>query len=175
MAVTAFASNVARVETTLHAARACGRKPCLVGRSMHRIVGAAKSVGLLADAPDVIDEAEAAAHWIPARVLYLCTGSQGEPRAALTRIARGENRQVKLQAGDTVIFSSRVIPGNESAIHALYNAFLERGVELITADDASRARVRPSRARRIAARCTNGRARASPCRCTASAATFWST
>jgi ribonuclease J len=101
---------------------------------MHRIVGAAKSVGLLADAPNVIDESEAAGldH---ARVLYLCTGSQGEPRAALTRIARGENRQVKLERGDTVIFSSRVIPGNESAIHGLYNTFLERGVELITADD----------------------------------------
>jgi ribonuclease J len=134
VAVTAFASNVARVETTLHAARACGRVPCLVGRSMHRIVGAAKSVGLLADAPNIIEESEAAG-MDPSRVLYLCTGSHGEPRAALTRIARGENRQVKLQAGDTVIFSSRVIPGNESAIHALYNSFLERGVELITADD----------------------------------------
>ncbi len=134
VAVTAFASNVARVETTLHAARACGRTPCLVGRSMHRIVGAAKSVGLLLDAPNVIDESEAAG-MDPARVLYLCTGSQGEPRAALAKIARRENRQVKLEQGDTVIFSSRVIPGNESAIHGLYNAFLERGVELITADD----------------------------------------
>ena len=135
VAVTAFASNVARVETTLKAARACGRLPCLVGRSMHRIVGAAQSVGMLADAPRIIDESEAAG-LDPARVLYLCTGSQGEPRAALTRIARGESRQVKLEQGDTVIFSSRVIPGNESAIHALYNAFLERGVDLITADDA---------------------------------------
>ncbi len=134
VAVTAFASNVARVETTLYAARASGRTPCLVGRSMHRIVGAAKSVGLLVDAPNVIDESEAAG-MDPARVLYLCTGSQGEPRAALAKIARRENRLVKLEAGDTVIFSSRVIPGNEGAIHGLYNTFLERGVELITADD----------------------------------------
>ncbi len=134
VAVTAFASNVARVESALFAARACGRKPCLVGRSMHRIVGAAKSVGLLADAPAIIAEEEAA-NLSPDKVLYLCTGSQGEARAALSRIARGEFRNVALHAGDTVIFSSRVIPGNEMAIHNLYNTFLARGVELITADD----------------------------------------
>jgi ribonuclease J len=134
VAVTAFASNVARVETTLHAARAAGRTPCLVGRSMHRIVAAAKSVGLLQDAPQFIDEEEAGS-LAPEHVLFLCTGSQGEPRAALSRIARNEHRHVVLREGDTVIFSSRVIPGNESAIHALYNAFLERGVSVITADD----------------------------------------
>jgi ribonuclease J len=135
VAVTAFASNVARVESTLLAAHACGRTPCLVGRSMHRIVAAAQSVGLLADAPRTITEEESAG-LDPGRVLYLCTGSQGEPRAALSRIARNEHRHVTLRQGDTVIFSSRVIPGNEVAIHALYNMFLERGVELITADDA---------------------------------------
>jgi ribonuclease J len=134
IAVTAFASNVARVETAIHAARAAKRTVCLVGRSMHRIVGAAQSVGLLQNIPALIQEEEAAG--LPDdRVLYLCTGSQGEPRAALTRIARGENRNVSLRQGDTVIFSSRVIPGNETAIHELYNRFLERGVELITADD----------------------------------------
>ncbi len=134
VAVTAFASNVARVETALMAARASGRTPCLVGRSMHRIVGAAKAVGLLTNTPELIDEEEAGS-LAPEHVLYLCTGSQGEPRAALTRIARNEHRHVTLKQGDTVIVSSRVIPGNENAIHALYNAFLERGVELITADD----------------------------------------
>jgi ribonuclease J len=134
VAVTAFASNVARVESALLAAEACGRKPCLVGRSMHRIYGAAKAVGLLQNTPPVIAE-EDAARLDRAKVLYLCTGSQGEARAALTRISRGELRNVTLGAGDTVIFSSRVIPGNEMAIHALYNAFLSRGVELITADD----------------------------------------
>lgn len=134
VAVTAFASNVARVETTLQAARATGRTPCLVGRSMHRITAAAQSVGLLQNVPQTIDEEEAGG--LPARnVLYLCTGSQGEARAALSRIARNEHRHVTLREGDTVIFSSRVIPGNETAIHALYNAFHERGVELITADD----------------------------------------
>lgn len=133
VAVTAFASNVARVETALLAARATGRTPCLVGRSMHRIYAAAKSVGLLADTPQVIDEDDAGS--LPdGAVLFLCTGSQGESRAALSRIARGEHRNVALRQGDTVIFSSRVIPGNEVAIHALYDAFLTRGVELITAD-----------------------------------------
>lgn len=134
VAVTAFASNVARVETALYAARACGRTPCLVGRSMHRIFAAAQIVGLLQDSPHVIDEEEAL-ELEPHQVLYLCTGSQGEARAALSRIARGEFRNVSLGAGDTVIFSSRVIPGNEMAIHALQNAFIEKGVELITADD----------------------------------------
>ncbi|MBN8606945.1 MAG: ribonuclease J [Caulobacterales bacterium] len=134
VAVTAFASNVARVETALKAAKACGRTPCLVGRSMHRIFNAAQSVGLLQDVPHVIDEDDAGS-LDPEHVLYLCTGSQGEARAALSRIARGEHRHVSLKEGDTVIFSSRVIPGNEAAIHDLQNAFLEKGVELITADD----------------------------------------
>jgi ribonuclease J len=134
VAVTAFASNVARVETALHAARAAGRTPCLVGRSMIRIYNAAKGVGLLADTPQVIDEDEAGG--LPdSNILYLCTGSQGEARAALSRIARGDHRNVVLRQGDTVIFSSRVIPGNEAAIHTLYDQFLARGVELITADD----------------------------------------
>jgi len=101
---------------------------------MHRIYHAAKGIGLLQDAPAVIEEDEASS--LPdENVLFLCTGSQGEPRAALSRIARGDHRNVSLRAGDTVIFSSRVIPGNESAIHALYEDFLSRGVELITADD----------------------------------------
>jgi ribonuclease J len=134
VAVTAFASNVARVETALLAARAAGRTPCLVGRSMIRIYNAAKGVGLLTDTPQVIDEDEAGS--LPDdNILFLCTGSQGEPRAALSRIARGEHRNVALRQGDTVIFSSRVIPGNEAAIHTLQNQFLERGVDLITADD----------------------------------------
>jgi ribonuclease J len=134
VAVTAFASNVARVETTLKAARACGRTPCLVGRCMHRIFAAAQSVGMLQDVPRIVEEEEAA-RLPPNKVLYLCTGSQGEARAALSRIARGDHRNVTLRQGDTVIFSSRVIPGNETAIHALYNQFIEKGVALITADD----------------------------------------
>jgi ribonuclease J len=135
VAVTAFASNVARVESAIYAAQASGRTVCLVGRSMHRIVGAAKSVGMLKDAPDFIDEDEAGS-LPPENLLLLCTGSQGEARAALTRIATNNHRHVTLGAGDTVIFSSRVIPGNESSIYALYNRLAENGVEVITDKDS---------------------------------------
>jgi ribonuclease J len=101
---------------------------------MHRIFNAAQSVGMLQDVPQVADEDDAST--LPdENVLFLCTGSQGEARAALSRIARGEHRNVSMREGDTVIFSSRVIPGNEMAIHQLYDQFLERGVELITADN----------------------------------------
>lgn len=131
VAVTAFASNVARVESVIKAAEVSGRSVCLVGRSMFRVVGAAKSVGLLADVAPFITEDEAN-KLPPSNVLYLCTGSQGEPRAALARIASGEHRNVKLSTGDSVLFSSRVIPGNESAIHALWERFGERGVDVIT-------------------------------------------
>lgn len=135
VAVAAFASNVARVESAIIAARICGRSVCLAGRSMHRIVAAARSVGLLSGIPEMIGEEEARV-LAPEKALFLCTGSQGEPRAALTRIARGEHRNIVLRDGDTVIFSSRVIPGNETAIYALYNLLTERGVELITAEHA---------------------------------------
>lgn len=131
VAVTAFASNVARVESVIRAAESVGRSVCLVGRSMHRIVGAARSVGLLADVPAFVTE-EQSTHLPPENVLYLCTGSQGEPRAALARIASGDHRHVTLRNGDAVLFSSRVIPGNESAIHALWESFEERGIEVIT-------------------------------------------
>jgi len=131
VAVTTFASNVARVSTILHAAEKADRSVCLVGRSMHRITDAAKAVGLLSKRIQFVDEAEAG--YLPAdNILYLCTGSQGEPRAALSRIARDDHRHVVLGEGDTVIFSSRVIPGNESDIYAMQNALAERGVRIIT-------------------------------------------
>ncbi|MGE3866210.1 MAG: ribonuclease J [Hyphomonadaceae bacterium] len=131
VAVTAFASNVARVQSAVLAARAAGREVCLVGRSMHRIVGAAKAVGVLPAAMTFVTEEEAG-YLAPEHVLYLCTGSQGEPRAALSRIAAGDHRHVTLGEGDAVVFSSRVIPGNETAIYALYNKLAERGVRVIT-------------------------------------------
>lgn len=134
VAITAFASNVARVQSAVLAARAAGRKVCLVGRSMHRITGAAIAVGVLPGDMAFISESEAAE--LPKnKVLYLCTGSQGESRAALSRIATGEHRTVSLGEGDAVIFSSRVIPGNEVAIYQLYNRLAERGVNVITGDD----------------------------------------
>lgn len=135
VAITAFASNVARVESSMHAAMASGRSVCLVGRSMHKIVRAAQSVGLLQGLPAFVSEEEAGA-MRPHEVLYLCTGSQGEARAALSRIATGTHRQVSLGTRDCVIFSSRLIPGNEQAIYALYNELALRGVEVITDRDA---------------------------------------
>ncbi|HWY60638.1 MAG TPA: ribonuclease J [Rhizomicrobium sp.] len=131
VAVTAFASNVARLDSIAHAARIHGRHIALVGRSMHKIVGAAKDTGYLKDFPPVLDEAEAAE--LPAgKVLYLCTGSQGEPRAALARIAEDNHPNVHLGKGDAVIFSSRIIPGNELPIFELHNKLSALGVEVLT-------------------------------------------
>ncbi|MEM1104787.1 MAG: ribonuclease J [Pseudomonadota bacterium] len=131
VAVTTFASNVARVKSIIGAAAASGRSVCLVGRSMHRVTGAADAVGILSDVPDFVTEEEAG-YLPPNKVLYLCTGSQGEPRAALGRIARDDHRHVTLADGDTVIFSSRVIPGNEKGIFDVMNALADRGVRVIT-------------------------------------------
>ncbi|WP_369823715.1 ribonuclease J [Maricaulis sp. W15] len=131
VAIAAFASNVARLQSSIEAAEANGRRVCLVGRSMHRMTAAAKAVGLLQHVQDFISEEEAG-FLPPEKILYLCTGSQGEPRAALSRIAAGNHRNVSLSNGDTVIFSSRVIPGNELGIFELQNQLAERGVHIIT-------------------------------------------
>jgi len=134
VAVTSFASNVARLETIARAAKTHGRQVALVGRAMHKITDAARETGYLKGFPSVIDEAEAA-QLPPGRVLYLCTGSQGEPRAALARIAENNHPNVSLGKGDAVIFSSRVIPGNDLAIHELHNKLAALGVELLTSED----------------------------------------
>ncbi|MCR5875626.1 ribonuclease J [Phenylobacterium sp. J426] len=134
VAVACFASNVARMDSVIHAAEAAGRRVCLVGRSMHRMAAAAKSVGLMQDVQPFLDDSEAK-HLPESQVLYLCTGSQGEPRAALARIADGTHPHVSLGAGDAVIFSSRVIPGNEIPIRNLQNNLTERGVRLYTERD----------------------------------------
>lgn len=134
VAVSAFASNVARMQSVIKAAAANKRHVALVGRSMHKIAKAAMETGYLKELPSLIDE-ESAADLPAHRVLYLCTGSQGEPRAALTRIASGDHPHVQLGPGDSVIFSSRVIPGNEKLIHDLQNNFAMRGVEVISAED----------------------------------------
>ncbi|WP_293677539.1 ribonuclease J [uncultured Phenylobacterium sp.] len=134
VAVACFASNVARMDSVIRAAEANGRRVCLVGRSMHRMAAAAKSVGLMQDIKPFIDDNEAK-RLPPKGVLYLCTGSQGEPRAALSRIAEGTHPHVKLGAGDVCVFSSRVIPGNEIPIRNLQNKLTERGVRLYTERD----------------------------------------
>jgi ribonuclease J len=134
VAVTTFASNVSRVVSICLAARESNRSVCLLGRSMHRIVDAARDVGLLPDGLKFVDPQEAG--YLPReKALYLCTGSQGEPRAALARIARDDHRDLTLNEGDTVIFSSKIIPGNEREIYNLQNDLVELGVKVITEKD----------------------------------------
>src|SRR5579883_516020 len=113
--VACFASNVARLESAVAAAVAHDRHAALVGRSLWRIEHAARETGYLKDAPPFLTDEEAA--YLPReKVLLICTGSQGEPRSALARIAEDDHPQIVLEEGDTVIFSSRIIPGNERAI-----------------------------------------------------------
>ncbi|HEY9549791.1 MAG TPA: ribonuclease J, partial [Kiloniellaceae bacterium] len=134
VAVACFASNVARLETVIQVAEDCGRRICLLGRSMHRIVECARESGYLLGHRPFVSEEEV--DYLPRNeVLLLCTGSQGEPRAALWRIARGDYQGVALERGDAVVFSSRVIPGNDTAIFELQNALAEAGVQVITDHD----------------------------------------
>jgi len=134
IAVACFASNVARMDTVIRAAQAAGRKVCLAGRSMHRMAAAARSVGLLEGLQPFVTDDQA--KYLPENeVLYLCTGSQGEARAALSRIAEGNHPHVRLSQGDHVVFSSRVIPGNEIPIRNLQNKLADRGVRLHTERD----------------------------------------
>lgn len=134
VAVACFASNVARMDSVIRAAEAAGRRVCLAGRSMHRMAAAAKSVGLMQDIQEFLSDTEAK-HLPEDKILYLCTGSQGEPRAALARIADGTHPHVNLGQGDSVVFSSRVIPGNEVPIRNLQNKLADRGVRLYTERD----------------------------------------
>ncbi len=134
VAVACFASNVARMDSIIRAGQAAGRAVVLVGRSMHRMAAAAKSVGLFQGVRPFVSDSEAKS-LSDDKVLYLCTGSQGEPRAALSRMAEGTHPHVKLGAGDHCIFSSRVIPGNEVAIRNLQNRLADRGVRLYTERD----------------------------------------
>ena len=129
-----FASNVARLCSVAEAAAKHDRHVVLSGRGMHRIVNAAKSVGLLAGLPDFVDEENAG--YLPAeKTLILCTGSQGEYRAALSKIARDQHQHIVAEKGDTVIFSSKVIPGNEAGIMNLQNLFAKKGINIITGKD----------------------------------------
>jgi ribonuclease J len=134
VAVACFASNVARMDSVIRAAEANGRRVSLVGRSMHRMAAAARSVGFLTDIQAFVPDNEAK-NFPDNKVLYLCTGSQGEPRAALSRIAEGNHPHVKLGQGDACVFSSRVIPGNDIPIRNLQNNLADRGVRLYTERD----------------------------------------
>jgi len=131
VAVACFASNVARLESAAAAAAANGRRAALVGRSLRRMDEAARENGYLDDTPPFLSE-EAAAGLPDDEVLLLCTGSQGEPRAALARIAHGTHPHIVLEQGDAVIFSSRIIPGNEKAIGRLQDQLVRLGVQVLT-------------------------------------------
>jgi len=135
VAVTCFASNLARVESVALAAVAAGRHPVLSGRALQRMVEAAQECGYLLDFPECVPEQQAG--FLPRdKVLFICTGSQGEPRASMAKLANGDHRDLVLEEGDTAIFSSRVIPGNERSVGRLQNALMARGVEVITDREA---------------------------------------
>ena len=134
VAVACFASNVARLTSIAAAAQAAGRDAALVGRSLWRIENAARATGYLTGVPRFLTEDEGA--WLPRdKALFICTGSQGEPRSALARIAENDHPHVVLEAGDSAIFSSRIIPGNERAIGRLQNKLAALGVEVLTEHD----------------------------------------
>ena len=128
--VTTFASNAARLSTLGKVAQETGRKLCVTGRSLDRIIRVAKATGYLKDFPDTID-VDAAMRMPRNRVLIVATGGQGEPRAALARIADGSH-QISLDQGDMVIFSARQIPGNEVAVGRIQNQLAAKGVEMVT-------------------------------------------
>ena len=134
VAVACFASNVARLETIAKAARTNGRDVVLAGRSLVRINDAARENGYLADVPAFLDE-EDAGHLPEDKAVIVCTGSQGEPRAALSRIANDDHPNVTLGEADLVIFSSRIIPGNEASIGRLHNQLVRRGIRVVTTTD----------------------------------------
>jgi ribonuclease J len=134
VAVTCFASNVARVESIAFAARDAGRSVALVGRSLRNLDAAARENGYLRQVPEFVPEDEAGS--VPDdNLVILVTGSQGEPRSALARIAADTHPNIALGEGDTVVFSSRVIPGNERAIGLVQDNLVRRGARIITADD----------------------------------------
>lgn len=134
VAVTSFASNVARLESVAMAARDAGRTVAVVGRSLRNIDAAARECGYLAGIPPFVSEDDA--NDIPDdRLLILVTGSQGEPRSALARIALDQHPRIELGEGDTVVFSSRVIPGNERAIGTVQDNLVRRGVRLMSERD----------------------------------------
>lgn len=134
VAVTTFASNVGRVISVARAAQKAGRQVVMSGRAMHRISGIARELGMLEDIAPFLDQD--AFRTLPRdKVVLLCTGSQGEARAAVSRIARGEHPAIDLNAGDRVIFSSWAIPGNEREVIDIQNMFIDRGIEVITRDD----------------------------------------
>ncbi|MFT7088134.1 MAG: ribonuclease J [Rickettsiales bacterium] len=132
--VTTFASNIARVFTIVKVAEACGRKVCLTGFSLQRLKEIAIKTGYYKDLPPFISDRELK-FFAPEEVLVISTGCQGESNAGTMKIATGKHPTIKFKSGDTVIFSSKIIPGNEKSIFALFNLFAKRKIEVITEKD----------------------------------------
>ena len=133
--VTTFASNAARMQTVFQCADKVGRYVSLVGRSMHRIYNTAKSCGYFSELKPPIDPRDVKK--IPReKIVYLCTGSQGEPRGAMNRICNQDHPDVDIVADDTVIFSSRIIPGNEKKLYAMHNILVRRGINVVSEENA---------------------------------------
>lgn len=131
VAVTCFASNVARIRSVGLAAAEDDRQVVVVGRAMHRVIGVARGLGMLDGVPNFLSEDNYG--YLPRdKVVLLCTGSQGEPRAALTRIAAGRHPRVDLAPGDRVVYSARVIPGNDREVGRVLNALLRQEIEVVT-------------------------------------------
>lgn len=135
VAITTFSSNVGRIRSIAEAAEEAGRDVLLLGSSMKRVVAVATDLGLMEGIKPFLAEDEFG--YVPRdKVVVILTGSQGEPRAALAKIARDEMRNVAFSAGDTVVFSSRTIPGNEKAINDIKNGLVEQGIHIITDSEA---------------------------------------
>lgn len=135
VAVTIFASNVSRIKAVAEAARAAGRQIIVAGRAMHRMIQVAKETGYL-PADFRYHDQQHFSYVAPEEVVVLCTGSQGEPRAALARIAEDQHPDIRLEQGDLVIFSSRTIPGNERVVGRIQNRLVEMGCDLVTDNEA---------------------------------------
>ncbi len=132
--VTSFASNVARMESIFYCAEKTGRRLSLVGRSMHRIYKAAKQCGYLQNLIKPIDPREAK-KISREKIVYLCTGSQGEPNGAMMRIANYIHPDVTIESEDTVIFSSKIIPGNEKKLYKMHNQLVKNNIEVVSEDN----------------------------------------
>lgn len=135
VAVTTFASNVARLRSAMDAAASADRHIVIVGRAMKRVIQVAMETGHLPSGYDLLTEDDYG-HLPREKVMALCTGSQGEGRAALARIASGSHPRVTFARGDRVLFSSRTIPGNEKAVGRILNELVDREIEVITDSDA---------------------------------------
>jgi len=135
VAVTMFASNVARLESAARAAMVYDRSVSLVGRSLRRMVDAARETGMLRNLPPFVAEHEAG-YFPPDKLLLLVGGCQGEPRGAMARLAAEQHPQLLLEAGDAVLFSARVIPGNEPEVAGMQDLLRRRNIHVVTADDA---------------------------------------